>query len=119
MKRALFPSTGTQEALHQYLQAWPGPGKPKAPQDPLWWTLTGQPLTKNAAQVAVKRHLTRAGLWRASAHKLRHTFGTRLAEAGVDLLVIKDLLGHATVATTQIYAHVAQQHLREAIEKLP
>ena len=84
----------------------------------MWWTLTGQPLTKNVAQVAVKRHLTRAGLWRASAHKLRHTFGTRLAEAGVDLLVMKDLLGHATVATTQIYAHVAQRRLREAIDKL-
>lgn len=68
--------------------------------DPLWWTLAGQALTKNAVQ----RHLVRAGLWRASAHKLRHTFGTRLVEAGVDLLVIKDLLGHATVATTQIYA---------------
>ena len=112
----------TKEALLRYLATWPGPKKPKAPQDPVWWTLTGQPLTKNAAQVAVKRHLVRAGLWRASAHKLRHTFGTRLAEAGVDLLVIKDLLGHATVATTQattqIYAHVAQRRLREAVEKI-
>jgi len=108
----------TREALQHYLRAWPGPRKPKAPQDPLWWTLAGRPLTKNAAQVAVKRHLMRAGLWRASAHKLRHTFGTRLAEAGVDLLVIKDLLGHATVATTQIYAHVAQKRLREAMERL-
>ncbi|HEY8394824.1 MAG TPA: tyrosine-type recombinase/integrase [Thermaerobacter sp.] len=108
----------SQGALQLYLRAWPGPRKPRAPQDPLWWTLSGRPLTKNAAQVAVKRHLTRAGLWRASAHKLRHTFGTRLAEAGVDLLVIKDLLGHATVATTQIYAHVAQGRLREAMERL-
>ncbi|HEY8415287.1 MAG TPA: tyrosine-type recombinase/integrase [Thermaerobacter sp.] len=108
----------TRDALEHYLRSWPGPRKPKAPQDPLWWTLTGRPLTKNAAQVAVKRHLMRAGLWRASAHKLRHTFGTRLAEAGVDLLVIKDLLGHATVATTQIYAHVAQRRLREAMERL-
>ncbi|HEY8414442.1 MAG TPA: tyrosine-type recombinase/integrase [Thermaerobacter sp.] len=66
----------------------------------------------------MRRHLVRAGLWRASAHKPRHTFGTRLAEAGVDLLVIKDLLGHATVATTQIYAHVAQRRLREAVNRL-
>ena len=75
-------------------------------------------MRKNAAQVAVKRHLTRAGLWRASAHKLRHTFGTRLAEAGVHLLVIKDLLGHAPVTTTQIYAREAQCWIREAIERL-
>jgi len=78
-ERLLSLHRRTQEALQQYLQTWPGPRRPKAPQDPLWWTLTGQPLTKNAAQVAVKRHLTRAGLRRASAHKLRHTFGTRLA----------------------------------------
>ncbi|GAB6875584.1 tyrosine-type recombinase/integrase [Thermaerobacter litoralis] len=50
--------------------------------------------------------------------RLRHTFGTRLAEAGVDLLVIKDLLGHVTVAMTQIYAHVAQLRLREAVNRL-
>ncbi|WP_242823274.1 tyrosine-type recombinase/integrase [Thermaerobacter subterraneus] len=56
-----------------------------------------------------------SALWRASAHKLRHTFGTRLPEAGVDLLVIKDLLGHATVATTPIYAHVAQRRPRESV----
>jgi site-specific recombinase XerD len=42
----------------------------------------------------------------------------RLAEAGVDLLVTKDLLGHTSVATTQIYAHVSQRRLREAIEQL-
>lgn len=68
---------------------------------------------------APPRQLTLAGLWRASAHKLRHTFGTRLAEAGVDLLVIKDLLGNVTAATTQIYAYVAQRRLREAIERIP
>lgn len=43
---------------------------------------------------------------------------TRLVEAGVDLLVIRDLLGHASVATTQVYAHVARRRLREAIERL-
>ncbi|HEY8503624.1 MAG TPA: tyrosine-type recombinase/integrase [Gemmataceae bacterium] len=86
-------------------------------KDPLRWTLTSQALTKHTPEADVNP-LARAGLWRGSAHKLRHTFGTRLAEAGVDLLVIKNLLGHATVATTQIYAHVAQWRLREAVERI-
>lgn len=108
----------TYEALLLYLVSLPGFRKPKDPQDFLWWTLTARPLTKSAAQVTVKRHLTRAGLWRVNVDKLRHIFATRLAESGVDLCVVQDLLGHATVATTQAYNHVAQHPLREAIERL-
>lgn len=106
------------EALRRYLERWRGPRRPREPRDPLWWTLRGTPLTRGAAQKAVKRHLVRAGLWRASAHKLRHTFGTRLADAGVDLLLIRDLMGHASVATTQVYTHVQRRRLRDAIERL-
>jgi integrase len=51
-------------------------------------------------------------------HKLRHTFASKLAMSGVPLLQIRDLLGHADIKTTQIYAHVAPQHLRDAIGKL-
>lgn len=107
------------EALTRYLDTWDGRRRPEQPQDPLWWSLNGRPLTRDAARAMVKRHLVRAGLWRASPHKLRHTFGTRLVEAGVDLLVVRDLLGHASVATTQIYTHVATRRLRDAIDQLP
>lgn len=51
-------------------------------------------------------------------HKLRHTFATTLLAKGADLLEIKDLLGHASVATTQIYAHALPERLRGAVERL-
>lgn len=55
---------------------------------------------------------------RITPHKMRHTFCTRLHEKGVDLIEIKDLAGHASVATTQIYTHASPEQLRGAVDKL-
>lgn len=67
-----------------------------------------------------KAALRRAGLVekRYRFHDLRHTFATRLAEAGVDLFTIKELLGHSTIVTTQRYAHPGRNAKREAIARL-
>jgi integrase/recombinase XerD len=55
---------------------------------------------------------------KVSAHKLRHTFATMLFRAGVDLNTIKELLGHSSIATTQIYAHVEDRQKMEAVKKI-
>jgi integrase len=59
-----------------------------------------------------------AGLKDLRLHDLRHTFASRLAMSGVDILTIKELLGHKTLATTLRYSHLSPGHQRDAVEKL-
>lgn len=66
---------------------------------------------------ALKKTLEALNL-EGDVHKLRHTFASTLAMNGVDMLTIKELLGHADLKTTQIYAHLAPEFLRTAVKKL-
>jgi integrase/recombinase XerD len=84
----------------------------------LFATPRGRPLTRQALYKRVRLHALAIGLDRpVSPHKLRHSFATHLLEGGADLRSVQAMLGHADIATTEIYTHVAGEHLKRAFKK--
>lgn len=105
------------------LDAWLRDGRPllsKGKRVTPWVFLNhrGGRLSRQGMFQKLRDYAVIAGITRPiSPHKLRHSFATHLIEGGADLRAVQTLLGHADIATTQVYTHVSDQHLRAAHRK--
>ena len=86
--------------------------------DALFLSRLGVPLSVRGFHLILQEHLHTAGIERhITPHTLRHSFATHLLEGGADLRSVQELLGHASVSTTQVYTHVSEGYLREVYAK--
>lgn len=101
-------------AVRAYLQVTRPALVGKQPTAALWLNQRGGRLTVRGIANIVAEAGVKAGIaTRVSPHILRHSFATHLLDGGADLRVVQELLGHANLATTQIYTHVSQVRARE------
>ena len=81
---------------------------------------SGKSMSRGAIYDRVRLHAKRARIERrVSPHRLRHTFATHLVKNGVQLVTIRDLLGHHCISSTQIYLHTTAEDLRSAAARHP
>lgn len=111
-ERVVYVDNGTLSLLESYLSE-------RKDDDPaLFVNQRGTRLTDRYVEILVKRHAQRAGIKKkVTPHTLRHTFATHLLQNKANIMVIKDLLGHASLSTTQIYTHVTDEYKKEMYEE--
>lgn len=108
------------EAAIDALAVWVRQGRAqlKPRDDHVFVSKSGQPLSRVAAWQRIRHHARAAGIAQAVyPHLLRHSFATHLLDHGADLRVVQMLLGHADLATTQIYTHVSRSRLKALYQR--
>jgi integrase/recombinase XerC len=104
-----------REAVDHYAEKIPFNG---APGTPLFLSRRGKPMSPREAQALMQRLRGRLGLSeRATPHALRHSFATHILQGGGDLRSVQELLGHASLSTTQTYTAIDTRQLMETYEK--
>lgn len=119
-ERLIYLNNSCLTAIRDYLKKRPADGIKD--RNALFISRNRQRISRRMVQEIVNKYLDKCGLSEQgySAHKLRHTAATLMYQHGdVDILLIKEILGHENLSTTQIYTHVSDKQLREAVNHNP
>lgn len=107
------------QAVDTYVHAArPSLVKQPQPEEPLFVNHLGRRLTRQGFWKIIKRYAREAGIAKdITPHTLRHSFAAHLLENGADLRSVQEMLGHADISTTQIYAHVTKTRMKEVYDR--
>ena len=121
-ERTIYLNKACVKAIEEYLAVKPQGKKDLQNSDKaLFLSERHTRISKRTVQYVVERELTKAGLdtKKYSVHKLRHTAATLMYQNGVDIRALQVLLGHESISTTEIYTHVENEQVRNAVENNP
>lgn len=118
-ERTIYLNVACINAIKEYLSVRPNDITQKESEDALFLSERKERISNRTVQYVVKQELRKAGLSKYSTHKLRHTAATLMYQSGVDIRALQELLGHESISTTEIYTHVANEQVREAVIKNP
>ncbi len=115
--RVVFLSDRAKDVLREYLKSRKDMAEPLFVNESFRKTDDAR-LTPRSIQRIVKHYATKAGIYKkVTPHVLRHSFATDLLSNGADIRSVQIMLGHANIATTQVYTHVTDKQLREVHKK--
>lgn len=110
--RIVFVDTKTREMLFEYLS------KRKDTKEALFLSNHGKRISSRTIQWLIKKYSEDSGIEKkVTPHTLRHSFATHMLEGDADIVVIKELLGHSNLSTTQIYTHVTDERRKKVYDK--
>lgn len=121
-ERTIYLNKACMNAIKQYIEVRPKDKINYNSKDALFLSERHERISKRTVQHIVEKELRQAGLdtTKYSTHKLRHTAATLMYQYGeVDIRALQELLGHASISTTEIYTHVANEQVRNAVESNP
>ena len=121
-ERTIYLNKSCMDAINDYLKVRPHEGVKYESKDALFLSKRKERISNRMVQEIVKRELAKAGLDlnKYSTHKLRHTAATLMYQYGhVDIRALQVLLGHESISTTEIYTHVNDEQVKDAVNKNP
>ena len=121
-ERMVYLNSACLDAISKYLPVRHNEGVPASDKNALFISRNKRRISPKTVQHIVKTYLEKSGLGDMgySTHKLRHTAATLMYQHGnVDIRVLKDILGHANLGTTQIYTHVSDKQIKQAVDSNP
>lgn len=119
--RDIYLNQACIDAIAEYLKIRPKDGLSPSDRDALFISRNKKRISNRMIQTLVKDYMEKANLnnEKYSTHKLRHTAATLMHQNGVDIRVLQEVLGHANLGTTQIYTHLENKQIQDAMESNP
>lgn len=120
-ERSVYLNEACLNALEQYLPIRKEQPATASDKTALFLSRLGKRISRRTVQYTVEKYVSKLGLdpHKYTTHKLRHTAATLMHQAGVDVRVLQEILGHEQLSTTEIYTHINNDQIRAAVDKNP